>query len=340
MNTGLVAGIIVLVIAAGAGIYFVMSQQGATEITTTLTTTSHTQTTTQAPQTTNAMSTTTTIITSTSTTSGTETISTTTTTQTTTTMSPTTTQPQTTTTQTTSQTATTTTTSPQTVTTTTVPPTSTTTVAGTTVQVSQLTLGGLLGNFTHVKVSITATNASTGEISTYSIEFTKSLDTVNGQQVLRIDLTFTDDEGEQTVATIWVTQDFQNVVQVEIEGQIMTGPYAEIIGRQILQTIGNMFLVAYTPNFEFYIQGASAELMTLGWRLDTFQPTQVTISGITYSGYYFKVTNVNDAESNTQSVEGKIVELHPDFYYMVYMKVVDVDGNTYEFEFTELTPAG
>ncbi len=303
MKTGLIVGIVVLIIVAGAGMYFVMTQQGPTEITTT----SAPQTQTTTTQTTSAPPTSSTI-------------------QTTTTLT-TTTPPQT------------TTTPPQTTTTTTTPPTTTTTATGTTIQVSQLTLNGLFGNFTHAKIVATIINSSTGETNVYTLEYTETPDTLNGQQVIRIDFTYAEEGGDQQSFTMWVTPDFQHVMQIEMEGQTITGPNAELIGQQILNGISTMFFVTYAPNFEFYVTEETAEMTAHGWSLDAFQPIQVDISGVTYSGYYFKATNVNDAESNTQSVEGKIVELHANYYYLVYIKIVDKDGNTYQFELTELAPA-
>ncbi len=124
-----------------------------------------------------------------------------------------------------------------------------------------------------------------------------------------------------------------------MNGQTITGPYAKIVGKQILNSLSTMFLVTTTTKFEFYVTEQSASMMASGWKLDAFQPVQVTISGATYHGYYFKATNINDAGSNTQSVEGKIAELHSGYYYLVYIKAIEKDGDIFQLEFTELAPA-
>jgi len=112
-----------------------------------------------------------------------------------------------------------------------------------------------------------------------------------------------------------------------------------MVGQQLLRTLeaSPLFVVASSYDLQFRVAEGTAEAMKHGWIVDDFHPTQVTISGVTYSGYYFKVTNVSDTDSDTQSIEGKIVELHNGFYYLVYIYAVQKNGDTFKLEVTELT---
>ena len=49
--------------------------------------------------------------------------------------------------------------------------------------------------------------------------------------------------------------------------------------------------------------------------------------------------NVNDQASDTAEVDIKIVELHPKYWYLVYMKGTMKNGDVFIIEVTELTLA-
>ncbi|MCD6530537.1 hypothetical protein J7L06_09710 [Candidatus Bathyarchaeota archaeon] len=210
-----------------------------------------------------------------------------------------------------------------------------------TVEGTSLTFEGMVEKYKHAKIVMKSSNSTTGETQISSFEYTATKETLKGQQVIKLELTYSEEESEETVASLWVTPDFQQIVQVRIGDNVLTGPYAETVGKQILQTLKHSPLFAVTSSYSirFHVAEGSAEAMRHGWTVEAFHPIQVTISGITYPGYYFKVANVGDTDSDTQSVEGKIAELNPGFYYLVYIHAVQKNGDTFQLELTELTPA-
>ena len=212
---------------------------------------------------------------------------------------------------------------------------------GKTVRSTPLTFKEMVQEYTHAKVVMKAFNSTTSETQVVSFEYTATKETLNGQQVIRLDLTYSEEGSEETVASLWITLDFQQVVQVKIGDNVVTGPYADTMGKQFLQTLeySPLFAVTSSYDIQFHVVEGMAEAMKHGWMVDFFNPTQVAISGITYQGYHFKVTNLSDTQSDTKSVEGKLVEVNPGFYYLVYIYAVEKDGDTFQLELTELTPA-
>ena len=127
---------------------------------------------------------------------------------------------------------------------------------------------------------------------------------------------------------------------MKIGDNVVTGPYADTMGKQFLRTLeySPLFAVTSFYDIQFHVVEGMAEAMKHGWMVDFFNLTQVAISGVTYQGYHFKVTNLSDTQSDTKSVEGKLVELNLGFYYLVYIYAVEKDGDTFQLELTGLTP--
>ncbi|MCD6324441.1 MAG: hypothetical protein J7L55_04975 [Desulfurococcales archaeon] len=316
---------IVLVVAAGAGYYFMSTQPQApaTPASTTTTqqptspATTHT-TETSAPQTTSSAQTTA---------PGTYT----------TTQAPTTSQPATTTETSPTPTPTTTTTTAGASTETTTQ-TTTTTPSGETVSVEGVELEGLFVHFKKATLTITQKDGSTGEVKVNNISYTQSRTTLNGQEVIKIDLEVNEGEGKSVVAQMWVTPDYKKVLQLNLEGQVIAGQTADMYGQQLLKGFGTMLYAASSVNIKFVISEKEATLLVNGWTLETMTPTKVTISGKTYGGYYFKAVNVADNKSSVASVEGKVANLFGDSYYYVHLEVVEKSNNVYTLTFTELEP--
>ncbi len=323
MQTNLIVGVVVALVLIGAVAYFT---SGGNETSTTTETASPTETQTQTQTQTTTTSSTEQQITET-------TISETSTTQTTTTetASPTETQTQTQT-QTTTQETITTTETTQT--------TTTSTQSSEIITVNKMTFTGLLKNFKHMKIEVEFHNATTGETSISYFVYNETPSEVDGQQAVKVEITLGDEEtGESSSGAVWMDPDFNKVLQIEMEGQVFTGPQAEMIGQQMLFSIDSMLFIASDFSIQLVITGATAEMEEEGWELTDFHSTTVTISGITYDGYYFKAKNVNDAESDVTEGEAIIAKLLPDQYYMVYMKVNLEDGSTFKLQITEAIPA-
>jgi hypothetical protein len=195
---------------------------------------------------------------------------------------------------------------------------------------------GLVKHFKHAKIEIESHNGTTGEISTSWFSYTRSETSLNGITAIHVELAYNSSEGNGGTLEIWLSNDYSKILQIKLGDQILTGQMAEVYGNQILHTVDTAFFATTSFNLQFQVAEGTAEATMHGWVVNTFSPTQVTISGHTYSGYYYKVTNVNDAESDTAWAEGKIAEIISDQYYHVYMKAGMKNGDTFTIQFTEL----
>ena len=135
---------------------------------------------------------------------------------------------------------------------------------------------------------------------------------------------------------VWLSTDYSKILQIKVGGQTLPGQMAEAYGSQMLNAIDTAFFATTSSSLQFKVAEGTAQATMHGWVVEAFNPTQVTISGHTYSGYYYKVTNVNDAESNTAWAEGKIAEIISGQYYHVYMKAGMKNGDTFVIQFAEL----
>lgn len=324
MNTTLLIVVgVVLVAAIGVGLYFATSTPGPapspTETTPTATTT-YKPTTTTPPATTSTLQPTTTTTTA---------------------------PPQTTTTSTTTTTTTHTTTTTTPMTTTTQPPTTTTTTTTTTPAGEEISVNAatsyvdLLTNFTHAKVVYTSINGTTGETEKYYFEFTVyGEETVNDQEAVKVVMEFYGEGEEPENFSIWFTTDYSHVIKVVLpDGTEVTAPLADQLANSLLGSLNMYIAVGSQAQMNFYITSESAEALKAGWQVTYYAPESITISGHTYSGYHITVRNVNDQASDTAEVDIKIAELHPNYWYLVYMKGTMKNGDVFIIEVTELTLA-
>jgi hypothetical protein len=196
---------------------------------------------------------------------------------------------------------------------------------------------GLVKHFKHAKIEIETHNGTTGEVSTSWFSYTSSETSLNGEAVIHVELTYNSSEGGGQIMEIWLSNDYSKILQIKLGDQPpMTGQMAELYGTQILHALDTAFFATTSSSLQFQVAEGTAQATMNGWVVNTFNPTQVTISGHTYSGYYYKVTNVNDAESDTAWAEGKIAEIISGQYYHVYMKAGMKNGDTFVIQFTEL----
>ncbi len=322
MNASILIGIaIILIVAAGAGYYF-MSSQPQTQITTQSTPTS-----TQGSTITSATTQTTESNPQTSSSSGT----TSETTAATTPAPP----------ATTSTTSTSTTTQPPTETTITSTPQQTTTTATTTSEEETISVKGaglesLLTHFRKVTLTIIEKNGTTGEVKINNLTYVESKTTLNGEKAIEIDFQVNESNGKVVLAQVWVTPDYKEVLQISIEGHTLTGPMAQAYGHSLMEGLGSMLYVGSSMNMEFVIGTTEAKILASGWSLQGMNPTTVTISGHTYKAYSFKAVNVADEKSNVKMVEGTIANIFGHSYYYTYLKVTMKNNDTYTLKFTEL----
>ena len=96
--------------------------------------------------------------------------------------------------------------------------------------------------------------------------------------------------------------------------------------------------VSFSSRFKFHIMNPSSTPFFICHEL-SIGIVLLTISGHTYSGYHITVRNVNDQASDTAEVDIKIAELHPNYWYLVYMKGTMKNGDVFIIEVTELTLA-
>jgi hypothetical protein len=283
MNTLLLIGILAVIIAAGAGTYYIASHQLTSPqtqtITTSITTTTHTpyqtQTTISTSSTVSSIASTT--GTTTQTTSGSKSITT-----------------------------------------------------------QKISFIGLVRHFKHVGVEVEIHNGTTGEVTTNTFSYSRSKTSLNGETVFLININYNSTEGDEGSIKIWLSHDYSRVLQLKLGDQVLTGQMAEFYGNKILQTIDKAFFATMSYNLQFQITEGTTQAIMHGWIVNTLNPIQITISGHTYPGYYYKVTNINDAESNTAWAEGKIAEIINEQYYHVYMKVAMKNGDVFTVKFTDL----
>ena len=353
MNISLIIGIaIVVIIAAGIGAYYAMTSQTpaitptsrtttelpttpATTMTTTTTeaTTSQTISTSSLSKTTATHSTTTTTYSTTSSPSPTAISTTATSPKTTITSTYTT----TTTTTTTSTSSTTTTVSPTT-TATTITSTTTTTSPGQYINTTGITVTELLKTFRYIKMSFSYYNATSDETMTDYISLSQKSVILNGQSAIEIDLILNSTESGNLTMSIWTSPDYQHILQISYAGQTFSGPQAEIMGKQILQGLDKALYVTSSADFTFRVAEGEAQLVANGWTVNDFHQTTVTISNHNYEGYYYKVSNVNDANSDVSWAEGKIAKITTTGYYHVYLHLQLKDKDLFTLEITELEP--
>lgn len=218
--------------------------------------------------------------------------------------------------------------------------TPTPTPTGKLMQASLYDFTELLNRYKLGKITITVFNSTTGETKTYSLKYNWTVGELSGQQVKILDAAYSG-EDKETIARFWVTPDFLQALQMRIDNQIMPGPLANMVWGQILSVLSSWLVAGsgYDYAFQFIVFESTVEAARHGWLVDEFYPIQITISGITYAGYYGKATNVNDVESKAQTVEGKAAEILPELYYLVYWRVVEKDGDEFLIEISELVPA-
>ena len=353
MNISLIIGIaIVVIVAAGIGAYYAMTSQipaatstsrtttesptPATTRTTTTTeaTTSQTISTTSPSKTTVTHSTTTTTYSTTSSPSPTTTYTTTTSPKTTITSTYTTTTTPTHT--TTSSTSSTTTTVSSTTTATTI--TSTTTSPGQYINTTGITVTELLKTFKYIKMSFRYYNATLDETMTNYISLSQKSVMLNGQNAVEIDLILNSTESGNLTISIWTSPDYQHILQISYAGQTFSGPQAEIMGKQILQGLDKALYVTSSADFTFRVAEGEAQLVANGWTVNDFHQTTVAISNHNYEGYYYKVSNVNDANSDVSWAEGKIAKITTSGYYHVYLHLQLKNKDLFTLEITELEP--
>ena len=187
-------------------------------------------------------------------------------------------------------------------------------------------------------MSIKYYNATSDETVTDYISLLQKNVVLNGQNTIEVDLTLNSTKSGNLTISIWASPDYQHILQISYAGQTFSGPQAEMMGKQILQGLDKALYAASSADFTFKITEGEAQLVANGWTINDFHKTTVSISNHNYEGYYYKISNVNDANSEVFWAEGKIAKITASGYYHVYLHLQLKNKDLFTLEITELEP--
>ena len=209
------------------------------------------------------------------------------------------------------------------------------------INVSSVSLYGLLHHFQHINLTIEYHNATSGKVLHESMVFDQVKIAIDGQPGILINITVSSEGGEgQHIMSLWTAKNYTHVFKIRIENQEITGTMAEVYGKQIINSLNNMLLAGSAESLQIEIAKGTASATMHGWIVNEVIPTKVTLSGHTYQGYYYKATNVNDNSSDAAWFEGKVVNLYGDMYYHVYGKARLKNNDLIIFTVVELKTWG
>ncbi|MET1160471.1 MAG: hypothetical protein ABWW65_05865 [Thermoprotei archaeon] len=202
--------------------------------------------------------------------------------------------------------------------------------------VKGISFNDLVEGFNHLMVRYEHYNATSEEITTVVFTYDKSIEEFNGTQVYK--LVFTQEIiGKNTsTVTMWVSMDLSRIIQIEVGGRVYSGAMAQYGGAQVVRVVN--YLLAITGEQSLSIDEATAKVILAknGWILENYGPTNLEISGKSYSGYTYVARNVNDNSSNVTKIAGAIVKLKNTIYSIVKIRADFSDGDYVTFEVTEL----
>ncbi len=196
----------------------------------------------------------------------------------------------------------------------------------------------LVGSFEHAKIEIKQTK--NGVTNTSWLVYTLYPDetkVIADKEAMKLVLSFSSDGSEESV-TMWITRDLNRILELDMNGQTMTGSMADSLGKQVLNSIVTPAILGYsTWDFGIVIAENSAEALANGWAVTSCTPETITISGQSYNGWDIIVENVG-SPSDAKSIHAKAAELKPNTWYAVYLDMVLKDGREIEIAITELVP--
>jgi hypothetical protein len=187
-----------------------------------------------------------------------------------------------------------------------------------------------------MKMVYTLTNGSVTQGG--SFEYTVlGNEVIANHNTIKVNITMISEDGSGESLLLWVGSGDGVVYQMIMGGETISYPQSASMGGQFL-LIFWAFMGSYNSvgGLQFSVAQNSITMAQQGWVVVSSNPTSVTISGKTYSGYTTSVKNTGDTTNNVASGDLTIVQLTPDRWYYASLKVTLNDGSTTQLQMTEL----
>jgi len=152
-------------------------------------------------------------------------------------------------------------------------------------QVDYESIAVLLNNVKQVRYRYADSDGNSGEIGFQVL----GEETVQGEAAWKVKLEVYPRGKEATVATLWISKSTSRCLQVELKGEVYTGPVAEMFWSQLL-VIWATFIGTHTKTWEFAVlynlaEGGYGRITFLGSELRAVGPTLLLVYKWRWEGY-------------------------------------------------------
>ncbi len=185
----------------------------------------------------------------------------------------------------------------------------------------------LLSTFRAMTVSLYMRRSNTTNTVTFSYRVSEGGVTANvSTYKVRISILA---EGKNVSAFLWVTEDFKNVVKIEMpDGRVLTGANAALYGRMLLTRL-NQYMLASGDlgRLKIYVfPNGTLKTSLPGWKVVSVRKAQLSIDGRSYPGYRAFFEQPSSNSSKTSTLEVGIVKIRNNLWYFSYIKLVLARG--------------